>query len=399
MIRFIWIFPALFLAHSASAQSGSLDLSKALSLARSNRATVVAAEQRVVSAKAMRKSLAAFPATRLSLGYTSPIEAGGSDDDLVISQPIDLFGRRSASASLGDAGILRAEADLRKTLSELQFEVIEEFSAAATAQALATSAEQTKDIAQQLYDAIATLVEEGRTPGVELARVRIELERARLKERQRTAELKSSLERLAALIAMPTDQVEVKEFAQIEIPTGRTHDGPDLLILSSEVSRAEAEERVARLINAPDLEVQARRSAWQDRDAKVGARIQLSFPLYDDGRSRAERNAAQATTLATRKSLEDATRIAQAELRSSQVELVAAQEQITGYEAIVETARLLVERSRAGYTDRAVTLIELLEATRALREVEESFVEAKHRLALSQAKYLRANGTILEVSK
>lgn len=44
-----------------------------------------------------------------------------------------------------------------------------------------------------------------------------------------------------------------------------------------------------------------------------------------------------------------------------------------------------------------MTLVELLEATRALREVEEGMAEAKLRLALAQAEYLRASGQLLEV--
>lgn len=403
MRRLVWFVSSFLVSSFASAQDTQVGLEQALALARSHRASVAAAQQRVISAQASRRALGAFPATRLFLGYTTPVEVGGSDDDFVISQPLDLFGRRGAARAIGDASIQRAESELKVALAEVQFAVMEEYSEAAAAKALADSARQNKEIAQQLNDAIKVLVEEGRLPGVQLTRVGIELERARLAEGQRRAEYEASLERLSAVLNVPRAQLDVAGFAPVALPAlddaALLAQRPDLQVLAADVRSAEAEVRTARLGNHPELELQARRSPWQDRDARFGARIQLSFTISDYGRTRSETSAAQSRVVAAQKVLADARRIAESDLKSSRIELEAAQAQITRYEAIVQSARLLVERSRVGYNERAVTLVELLEGTRALREVEEDYVGARRRLASAQARYLRAGGVLIEVPK
>jgi len=357
----------------------------------------------VQSARLSRRALGAFPATRLFLGYSSDPATGATDDDLALAQPLDLFGRTSASRAVGDAAVARAEAGLQQTLAQLQADVIENYSEAAAAKALAESAEQSRDIAQKLYDAIKVLVEEGRLPGVQLSRLGIEVERVRLTADQRRAEFQASLQRLSGLLNVPAQQVVVSGFADIRAdivePSILPRQRADLQLLAAEVRTADAEAGLARLGNMPEMELQGRRTAWQGPEQRYGLRIQLAFPINDFGRTRAETAAARSLAESVRRALTDATRIAESELEAARIELASATEQIGRYQKMVENARALVEKSRAGFTERAVTLIELLEATRALREIEESFVEARLRLAKAQAGYLRASGRILEVGK
>lgn len=385
----------------AQAQETPLSLDRALSLARSNRASITAARLRVTSARQARRGLAAFPSTQLLVGYSSPVEVGGSDDDLVLVQPLDVFGRTAASRSVGNAAVLRAEAELQAELAQLQTEVIAQYSEAAAAGAFADIARKGEVIAQQLYEAIKTLVEEGRLPGVQLTRVSIEVQRARLTADQHRAEQRAALQRLAGLIYVPAAEVSVSGFAEIDAelldPSQLKAVRADLRALAAEVAAAEAGTRVAALGSKPELEVQGRRTAWQDTDTRVGLRIQLVFPINDFGRVRAETAAARALTESARKALDDATRLAQSGLEAARIQLVSASELMGRYEQMVVTARSLVETSTVGFGERAITLVELLEATRALREVESSAVEARLRLAEAQAAYLRASGRILEV--
>lgn len=370
-------------------------------MARANRPSIQAAQLRVSTARMIRRSLGAFPATRLFVGYTNDPAVGGSDDDLVLSQPLDLFGRTAAAKSAGDAGVLRAEAELQQVVATMQAEVVTTYSEAAAAKALAESAKKSLDISQRLYDAVKTLVDEGRLAGVQLTRVGIEVERSRLIGNQRDAEYKASIERLSGLINIPVEQVSIAAFPtiQVELIEGNLllQQRADLLLLAADIRTAEAETRIARQLSLPELELQGRRSAWQDSESRYGARIQLSIPVFDYGRSRSETAAAKLRTEAAKRSLADASRIAESDLKAAAIELKAAQEQIVSYEAILVSARRLVQVSEIGFTEKAVTLIELLEGTRALREVEEGYVEAQLRLAKAQSRYLQASGRILEV--
>ena len=388
---------------AAIAQVNQISIDRALTLARANRASVAAAQLRLVSARLTRRGLGAFPATRLFLGISSPAEVGGSDDDLVLAQPIDLFGRTSASRAVGDATVARAEAELQQAIAQLQADVIEQYSEVAAARALADSAAKSQDIAQRLNDAIKVLVDEGRLPGVQLTRVGIEVERIKLAAEQRRAEEEAAIQRLSGLLNQPSQNIAVLGFADIRVeliePAALQRQRADLLLLAAEVRAAEAEAKVASLGNRPELEIQGRRTAWQEPEQRYGVRIQLAFPISDFGRSRAETAAARTLANAARKALDDATRIAQSELEAARIELTSATEQVGRYQTMLESARSLAEKSRIGFTERAITLIELLEATRALREIEEGYVEAQLRLARAQAAYLRASGRILEVGK
>ncbi len=62
---------------------------------------------------------------------------------------------------------------------------------------------------------------------------------------------------------------------------------------------------------------------------------------------------------------------------------------------ITESARTLVAKSQLGLREGQTTVVEVLEATRALREVEQEAVEARQRLAEAQAAVLRASGRLL----
>lgn len=397
LIAFLALSPAPLLR----AQQESLSLERALVLARSNRASIVAAQLRLTSSRQLRRSLGSFPATRLFVGYSFTTAMDEREDDLALSQPLDIFGRTSAARALGDAAVRRAEAELRLTLAEIQFEVIEQYSETASAHALAQSAMLNHQISQGLHDAIKTLVGEGKAPGVQLARVGIELERSRLTLSQRLAEERASVQRLSGLLNIPAEQVEIVEFTEIPVQTAEPPQlqqrRADLMLLAAEVALADAEARIASLSSRPDLELQARRSPWQERAERYGVRLQLSFPIHDFGRARSEAAAARTRAEAARKALADATRIAQSELAAAKIELTAAHEEIERYRSIAESAKSLVEKSRIGFAEKAITLLEMLEATRALREVEEGLVASRLRLARAQARYLRASGRILEV--
>ncbi len=394
------LVPLLILL-AAGTVRGQLTTEQALRLAIENRPAVKAAQERVVAAQHRRRALGTYDPTRLLVGYSSPIEVGGSDDDLVLVQPLDFFGRTAASRLIGDAGVVMAEAELRMVLASVQAEVLDQLGEAIAAKALAENATETQEIARKLLDAIKALFAEGRVAGVQVTRVGIEVDRATLAAGRRKAELEASLQRLSGLLHLPVEQITIGGFT--DLPAAPSSDLraslSELQILSAEVQAAEAETRFTRLGSMPELEIQGRSTPWQERDRRFGLRVQLSIPLFDGGRVRSETAAAKSRSHAARKALEDAVRIAEAELVAARIEMTGASDEVARYQKIVDAAHSLVRASQLGFTEKAITLTELLEATRSLREVEEGLIEARLRLSKAQSRYLRASGHILEVSK
>lgn len=375
-----------------------LTLTEALRQARIQRPSIAAAQNRIASARLTRSAAGTVPATRLLVGYSSLLDVGGSDDDLVLVQPIDLFGRGRAARSAGSAEVLKAEAELAIALSRLQYEVVTLYTDAAVAEALAETARLSQAIAQQLFDAIKILVDEGKMSGVQLSRVSIELERAKLTAEQKSAESFASRKRLAALINLSPGDLSLPGFPILTLrePEDWRDRRPDLMLLRAEVAADDAAERLSRLSRAPEVELQARRTPWQEESTKLGFRLQISLPLFDFGRSKNETKAAQLTVDAAKRLLSDAQRLAEGEVQAAQIEMAAAAQSVAHFELIDRQTQDLVAKLRTGFTEKAITLVELLEATRALREVEESKAEAQARLLKAQAEFLRATGQLLE---
>jgi len=377
------------------ARAQSLSLEQAVSLARLNRASVQAAQLRVEQARLSSKALGTFSTTSLQVGYSTDVNVGGTDGDFVISQPIDIGGRRSAGRLSGQAGILLAEANLRQTLGDLQDEVANLYVGAAAATERLRIATDAEDSAGRLLVAVRSLVEGGKLPGVQATRVSIELDRARGVSKQRKADLAACLRRLRAatgleeplwIVGFP--KLVTQEATEADLKSQRA----ELLVLAAETASAEAEVKTARLDRRPQLELQARRSPWQYTSPTYGARIQLSIPLSDAGRARAEEGAANKRAEASRRSLADALNIARAELEAEKLEMDGAQAQIAELESALASGRDLVVRTQTGLKEGANTLIDVLDSLRAIREVEEALVGARESLAVAQVRYLKAAG-------
>lgn len=378
-------------------------LDEALARARAHRPAVQAAQQRLREAELTGRALGVYPATRGSLGYTSDPDTGGSDEDAVITQPIDIFGRSGAGRALGNAQVMQARADVQRTLLDIQAEVIANYVEAAASTELARIAAGTESIVQRLFNATETRVQEGVAPGVQLTRVGIELERARATRLRREAERNSALARLAAATGQPANVIAVEGLPLVTAPALSPEElqstRPDLMLLLAEARTAEAEAWVANLERAPELEVQARRTPWQEGSPKVGARVQLSFPLLDHGRTTSNVRASRARAQSRRLALADAMKLATGELTATRIEVESASEQIRRAELIVQAAKTLVERSQTGLTEGATTLLEVLDSLRALREADEALVEARSSLAQAQIRQLQATGHLLGASR
>jgi outer membrane protein TolC len=303
---------------------------------------------------------------------------------------------------LGDARVVQAEAEFRQVAVEVQSEVVSAYVEAAASAELVRTATLVQQTLERLYEATRLRIEGGVVPGVQLTRVGLELDQAKLRKQRREAELQANLQRLATVVGVTELPVAgaFPELALMSVDDAvLMRQRPDLLLLSADVQVAEADARVARLGSLPELEIQGRRTPWQQSDDQYGLRIQIAVPVFDFGRTRAESRAASVRAEAARRALADAIRLAGGEIAAARIEVDSAREQVAQYETLVTTARDLVERLRPALTEQATTLIEVIDATRSMRDIEEALVEAKERLAHAQSRYLRATGQLLETQE
>lgn len=386
-------YPFVFLGILATQP---ISLERALELARQNRPAVQSARLRLEQARLSAKALAAPAATRLDLQAASNRELRGNDDDIVLAQPVDLFGRRQANRSLGDAQVQLAEAGLRQALTEIQTDVVDRYAEAASANQLAESAAAQLELARRLQEATRKRADSGIVAPVQVKRVGIEVERARQTLALRMAARDAAMRRLVGAVGV---SVSVQDFAHLDVEplvaSSLSTQRADLLAIGANLRIAEANTRISRSSGKPDLELSARTSPWTYGDNQAGFRATLSIPIFNNGRVRNEVRAAETQAKAEREAFTDAERRARAELDAVAIELASARAQLESFVRLTADARELVRASEIGYSEGATSLLEVLESNRSLREVEESVVESRLRLAQAQSAYLRATGTLL----
>lgn len=374
------------------------DPASAVAQAWANRPAVRAAQTKIAEAKAAKRAAGAFPTTTFNIGRGSDRAPGSTDADLSLVQPMDLFGRRHAAARSADVLVRQAEVELRAAKLGVQTEVLDAYNAVVASQRRLAVAQRLEEIAAKLKEAAQRKLDAGDVAEIQVMRANIALARAQQVAALRAGELQSAKMRLAAAIGgeQPPEvgaffSLEEADFDQILLMR------PDLMLLAGEVDHAEAQAREQALTNRPDLRLEVRRSPWTT-SAEVGLRLQVSFPLFDHGRTRELVNAANLRREAARQQLDDAELLARADVAARQTELATLATYVTQLRGLLASSQELVTLAQLGFDQGALTMVETLEASRALSEVEESLVEAEYQHARASVALSASAGHLLEVN-
>lgn len=396
-MRLSWLTAFLFVGIAHGQGSPPLDVQTSVSTAFARRSAVRAAELRLRQAGANRLVLGAALPTRLEFGRGTTPDVGGGED-LLLAQPIDVFGRAAAGAASGLATVESARAALRQTQLDVQSEVLAAYAEAQSAQALVATGRALRDLAERLYEATKARVDNGEVPPSQLLRVDLDRERARQTLAVRERSLTAARIRLAGAMGMGPESVREVDLADPAPIDPGLHLRPDLQQLAADVRAAHAEVRQGRLAGLPELELQFRRAPWSTSE-QYGARLQIVMPLWDWGATKNRVRAAQAGERAAQASLVDRQIIANNEVAAAQADLDSARLAVASFAHLVADARSLRDKEQRGFELGASTLLDVLDASRALREIEEGAIDAHLRLSQAHARLLAATGTILGEAK
>ncbi|MBS0162621.1 MAG: TolC family protein [Nitrospira sp.] len=373
-------------------------LRDALMQASRNRPSVKAARLQIEQARHASKALGAYAPTTLGLGASSRGEVGATDGDLFVSQAIDVFGRNAANRRLGGVGIESAKVAYSAQLLDLQTDVMDAYFEASNAYRLSQSAHDLLEIAEKLQKATIRRFEEGKVAEVQVTRSQIEYGRAKQAALLRESQLKTALKRLSGLVGVEIVQLD-SEAAIEPLKNKDTSLRPDLLAIKAEIEAAKAEAGIASRSSLPEVEFQIRRSPWNDTPSYWGGRLQLTWSIDDHGKSRNETQAAKRKAEASMATFEDAKARSLSELAANDIEIAAAESSVKSLSELTATTKLLVEKAQKGFSQGVSTLIDVLEATRALREVEQELSEARLSLNVALVSQYRLTGTLMEVVK
>jgi cobalt-zinc-cadmium efflux system outer membrane protein len=238
----------------------------------------------------------------------------------------------------------------------------------------------------------------GTAPEIQVTRASIEFERARQAAEFQGAQLAASRERLAGSLGLESSALVLPEAADLDLK-GSVAVGtrPDVLNMQAQGRVAEAKIRVARSSGRPELSLQLLRSPWSRDAGYFAGRVQLSWPLFDHGRAGSEARSARLEADALRNDLADRTARIESEVLATEVSRRAQQARLDRFQSLLADARTLVDKAKMAYSEGYGTLVDVLEASRALRELESEAVEARRQLSMAIIDQYRATGSLAEV--
>jgi cobalt-zinc-cadmium efflux system outer membrane protein len=407
-MRFFFLFSLCFVPGIALAQA-PLSVEDAVTQAIQNNPRLSAAVRDVVAARSGVRSAQALvnPTFLFSPGITS---ISGSGDELILSQPLEINGTRSARKGVANAQLKVTQAQAVVELRELVFNVREAYYRLAQARAQQTLAADLLTNATEFDRISRRLVEAGKRPGIELAQTGIEVSRAQQQVTLADAQEKVTAATLNTLLGLSADAPVVA--VSTLTPTTDAIDESALLrqALTSraEIANVEAtregfqqEARLARAEGRPDLTPQIRfgsliRGVPEASSGNgFGIGLGVSLPLFDYGSRRNRIRQAEDSARAQTDRVTATQNQVRLEVTQAVARLRAAQTVAANYRSgVLAQAKRLLDASQTGFQEGQTSIVAVLEARRTYTAVQTEYLTALTSTALARAELERATGQI-----
>ncbi len=354
------------------------------------------------SATRTSDSLGAYPLTRIETAFgSSPDVQGG--EDLTLFQPIDLFNKSRFGRATGKAGISQAQANLRQAYIDVQLEVLIAYANWNNARGLQKNAEDQLTLVKRMKEITDRRAELRAIPELQKSRADLEVEKQTQVLNDRKANAEAARVSLTQVVGSDFKTFDDKSTIDLQpdwIATTQVElSRPELLVIHSDIASNRADSAQARSTQLPDLELQFRRSPWSSGQEQYGARLQFVIPLWDHGASRNRANASDLKAQAAQAQYSDLLKKANAEVKVADIQLESAKKSVVAYTKLVEFAREFVAKSERGFELGASTLIDVLDAKRALSDATDSLANALLARDLAVTAGLKARGQLLEEPK
>jgi len=256
-----------------------LTLKEALTLALSANADLAVAAREVDATQAAVLQSNSRPNPELS-AQIEDTRAATRTTTLLLTQPIERGGKRTARIGAAERERDVAAADLRARRAELRATVVLSFHAVLAAQERVKLAANSAELARRATDAAAKRVQAGKVAPVEETKARVAEAGARLDAAQAQSELRLARQSLSATWGNPAPRFERAE------PTGAADVLPALPAADSLAARVAAAPTIARA----QAEVQRRQALTEIEQGKRVPDVNVSVGVKRDaeaGRSQA----------------------------------------------------------------------------------------------------------------
>ncbi len=393
----------LLLSASAIAASPPLTLNEAIQQALTYHPLLTARSDAVNAQQALSDQASAWPNPVLSWGRQNlnNDRLSGTDgpaDTVMLTQTIELGGKRGARMDTAAQTRLLREQELQQTRADIVAETRRRFTDAVVAQAQWTLGNELLSVAEKTAQAASEKVRAGKVAPIEQTKANISLTALRAEQMQSERERDAALARLLLLWGNSPPKSKDDSSADIAIDSTALTINVDLPAVETlqqqlqsspywqrslaVLAQREAELDLSRAKAYPDLALMLGRTTFSDLDEKsdqVG--LSLSLPLFDRNQgdkadalmrrneARAEQQLTQAEALVSLRDLHRYLSNAQQQLRTMQAEVLPAADDV--YRATL-----------AAYHAGKLGLLEVLDAQRTL-----SSLQHQQLLSLQQFHY------------
>lgn len=391
----IYLFPTPLPAQAA--QGLTVDDAVKLSVEHSQRLSAAvrdtfAAQAGVHSARAL-----ADPSILFVPGITS---LSGSGEELLISQPLELNGIRSARAGIASARLQQTQGQALIELRQLVFATRSAYYELVRAREHLTLARSLLAAAEEFERITKRQVELGSRPGIDQTQTEIEALRSRqqvsLNEGQVNAAqavLNTQMGRdpatpVGILAAFPGSVEPIDRTAAAQTDqTAR----PEVAVEQAKGEELRQEARFARAQGRPDLAPQFRAGSVTRRFSDYGVGLSVSLPLFDFGGRKNRVRQVEEAERAQRDRTEAARSQVRQEAEQARAHLQAAAAALQAYDqGLLAKSETLLEASRKGFELGQTSAVALLEAQRTYRTVQTEHINAQVNYALARAEWERA---------
>ncbi len=380
-----------------------LSLEAAVQEALLNHRRLAAARKETQAARLSLRSARALSNPEISFAPALD-QFNGTTEELLITQPLEINGTRTARTRGALAQVQVAEASLttqqRETVASVKNAYIElwrERELQAVAKSLVETAQEVQRLAQKQ-------VELGIRPGVDIAQTGLEVTRAKQQEilahskvRQAEAALNVALGRAPSSSLPIVEVTPVKmELPSVDVAlSGALVARSEVAVESAQRDVLTQEAALARAEGKPDIAPQFRSQYVTFQTPKrsdYGLSIAMRLPLIDWGARKNKIQQAEVATLAQEDRIEQTKQTIRREVVQALARLQGASGILASFAEVLPQAQKLLKASQLGFAEGKTSVLAVLEAQRTYRATLTQYTEAQAELALAQAELTRAMG-------
>jgi cobalt-zinc-cadmium efflux system outer membrane protein len=380
----------------ASADPAVLTLAQAQREALAADPSVLAARAQLSAAPALREQAAALPNPEVS-ALLEGRDAATRTSNYLLSQRLELGGKRAARTAQAEQGAHLAAADLAVRTAALRASVMEAYAETLFATAALDNAKKAEQLTASALDVAARRVRAGKISPVEENKARLALAASRIETSRAASQLVAASAQLAHLMGrepgapatLPDDEPPLMDAALAEERFSRSG---LLRRAEADAALATAQVQLERSERVGDVTLQV----GVKRDAEAGRRqgvvgISVPLPLFNrnQGKLREALGRADAAELAR-----------QTEARRVRMEFSLAREQVQALrgnalilrDTVLPAARVSFDAAVKGFEYGKFGFIDVLDAQRTLLATQAQYTEAAREVWRALARLERLLG-------